>query len=428
MNSYYINFFVSLLSTFGVTYLYYKLTDANKKINLKIIIVFFIGVVFLSIIRFFDITFISVISYFLYFPFLFLLLNYDSFAKYLFYLIIVWIYGVFLDMASMVIALFLQVLFNFNIYSYTSRILLTSLVFILFLVLGNSKKIKSINNNLFKKVQKINYFDFALVSFALFVFFIGLVIFLSLNNLELSVMLMVILVLLSFSFILLIRVRIHLVENDIFLKLLQENNDFYIKIEDENRIFKHNLMAKLLSIKSVSSKKARDLIDDFINSFNQNMDFSIQIKNIPYGFNGIIYEKIYPYIGKLYIKIDNKIDFNIFDRLKPRRYNVFVEKMIVSLDNAIESSLLSNEKLLIINLYSEENNIIMDIKNTFSAMINLDELGNINYSTKNNNSSRRRGLGLFSVMRNNEVSISIKITNNLFITKIIAKQNVDFYE
>ncbi len=413
------------MSTLGVAYLYYKLTDADRKITPKICLLFIVGITLIALVKYYNITFVSAISYFLYFPFLFYAIKYTSFTKFLFYLIIVWIYGVILDMISMLFVLFLQYIFDFNIYSYVSRIILSSIVFIMFIITARSTKFKTIVNNAYKKVQKINYFDFALVSFAIFVFFVGFVIFLSLDNMSLSVLLMAVLFLLGLSFVLLIRVRVHLVENDIFLNLLKENNEFYLKIEDENRIFKHNLTAKLLSVKSVSDKKARKLIDDLIKSYNNNMDFSIQIKDMPYGLNGIIYEKIYPYIGKLHIKIYNKITFDIFKKLKPRRYNVFVEKMIIALDNAIESCMTSVDKVLVINLYFENNEIIMDIKNTFSADLNLEELGNINYSTKSNGNGKRRGLGLFSALRDNEVKLSIKIINNLFVTRIVAKQNMN---
>lgn len=409
------------ISTSGVAYLYYKLSDAKIKNWLLVIIVFALGVLFLSTIKYFDITLISPISYFLYFPFLFYVIKFSSLAKYLFYLVMIWIYGVFLDLISMIIVVFLQYILDFDIYGYTSRLALSGIVFILFIFMARSKIVKNFTYNLYKKVQKINYFDFALISFAIFVLLVGLAIFFNLNNLDMSVLLMILILLIGFSFTLLIRVRINLVENNIFLKLLKENNEFYLKIEDENRIFKHNLMAKLLSVKSVSGDKARKLIDDFLKSFNNNMDFSVHIKDMPYGLNGIIYEKIYPYIGKIHIKIDNKIDFDIFKKLKPRRYNVFVEKMIIALDNAVESCMTTTDKILIINLYFEDNNIIMDIKNTFSADLNVEDLGKINYSTK----GKRHGLGLFSALRDNEVNMSMKIVNSLFITKIVAKQNME---
>ena len=95
--------------------------------------------------------------------------------------------------------------------------------------------------------------------------------------------------------------------------------------------------------------------------------------------------------------------------------------MFIALDNAIQACLKSYSKILILNLYYEDNQIIMDIKNTFEANLNLDDLGTINYSTK----GKRRGLGLFSALRDNEVCLSIKIINDLFVTKVVAKQNLN---
>ena len=38
------------------------------------------------------------------------------------------------------------------------------------------------------------------------------------------------------------------------------------------------------------------LIEDLISQFNKNEKFSENIKVIPYGLNGIIYQKLYPYL------------------------------------------------------------------------------------------------------------------------------------
>lgn len=418
---------VSLISTFGFSYLYYKLTGATKKINLKITFMFVIGVILIALVKYFNVTVISVFSYFLYFPFLFREIKYTLFTRFLFYVIIVWIFGEILDIFSMFIMLIFQSVFDINIYSYTFRIISSFLVFIIFIIVARNVRFRKFVEDAYRKVQKISYFDFAIVVFAIFAFFVGLVIFLNLDNINVSILLMAVLFLLSLSFGLLVGVRVQLIENNIFLKTLKKNNDFYLKIEDENRIFKHNLIAKLLAIKSVSNKRARELIDDYIASFNNNMDFSVHIKEIPYGLNGIIYEKVYRYIGKLDIKIDNKIEFDLFERLKSRRYNVFVEKLIIAIDNAIESSLTSVDKILVINLYSENDNVIVDIKNSFSADLDLDKIGSLNYSTKKDE-KKKRGLGLFSALRNNEVIMQLNIINNLFVIKIIAKQKSDVSE
>ena len=210
-------------------------------------------------------------------------------------------------------------------------------------------------------------------------------------------------------------------EIDEYLKILRENNEFYIRVDDDNRIFKHNLTAKLSSIKSVGNKKTNSLIDDLIFQFNKSIDFSSSIKVIPYGLNGIIYQKLYPYLEDLNVKVNNEINYDILAVLKPRRYNVFVEKMMLALDNAIESCLKSKEKALVINIFDDEVNIYVEVENTFASDIDLDLLGTKSYSTK----GKRRGLGLFSMFRNNEAKVTVKIINNLFVNKITTKKRLN---
>ena len=415
---------VNLISMFGVTYFYCKLCNVKLKISFFVILWTIVGSICLAILQIYNLTILSTLLYFLFYPILFNNFNKTNFDKQVYYTFVVWMCGMLLDCLAMMAVLILNNFIDFNIYSYFSRVVLTLIVFVMILLLSHIKVFTKFVNTLYIKVKKINFFDFTLIAFAIFVLLMSVAIFLTLDNIKMSILLLAILFLLGFSFSLMIGVRINLIENTKFLKLLKANNDFYLKIEDENRIFKHNLMAKMLSIKSVSGKKSRELIDDFLKSFNKNIDFSIHIQDMPYGLNGIIYEKIYPYIGKLHIKIDNKINFDIFTKLKPRRYNVFVEKMIIALDNAIESSVKSSDKLLVINLYSEDNCIVIDIKNTFSNSVNLDELGTINYSTN----GKKRGLGLFSALREKEINMSIKIVNDLFVTKIVAKQNLNVEE
>ena len=77
------------------------------------------------------------------------------------------------------------------------------------------------------------------------------------------------------------------------------------------------------------------------------------------------------------------------------------------------------DRILIINLYEENNYIVIEIKNSLVDSIDVDFLGSINYSTKKRNS----GLGLFSAMRDKEVSMDIKIINDMFVSHLEAKKN-----
>ena len=126
-------------------------------------------------------------------------------------------------------------------------------------------------------------------------------------------------------------------------------------------------------------------------------------------------------MNEISIHIVNEIDYDIFEVLKPLRYNVLIEKLSIILDNAIESTLKSHEKIISITIYEEDNNIVILVKNTFDDLIDLDGIGLKNYSTK----GKRRGLGLFSALRNNEAILTINVINDFFVSKIVAQKNKD---
>lgn len=411
----------SFAALFGFVVLYAKLTSAKDFLDFKFILLFFLGILFLSIIYYFDIVYLGLISYFLVCPLVYFKINYTSFKKFIFYTLIIWIYGMILDLVAMAIASIVLYFYDFNSHWYIIECLMSVIITSLLIILGNNKKLVCFTSNLYDKLIKVKFFEISLILFSIFIFSIGIPIFLNLHHLNISVLLIIIIFQLIILFAIVIKIRINILENEIFLKTLKENNDFYIKMEDENRIFRHNLNAKLLSIRSVSNIKSKALLEELLKENNKNKNFVNIVDVIPYGLNGIIYEKIYPYLNLLDIKIDNQIDYDIFAVLTSRRYNVLVEKIVIALDNAIEACGKSDEKALIIQLYNEDKNVVVEIKNTFSGEINFEDLGNIGYSTK----GKKRGLGLFSSIRNNEASLSIKIINNLFIAKISAKKKID---
>ena len=416
---------ISFFSTFSLAYLYYKLTDAESKINLKIFFVYLLGAIAVILIKIYDIKFLNYVFFFIYFPVFFYMLNHIPLKKLFFYVLVVWTCGLAIDILTILLTSFVLYLSNlsFNIYINNSEYIsmfLTACVTIFLLLISQKMILNSFINKLYSKISKIKYLDFLLIIFALFIFLVGLTMFINIKSLSINLLLSVVMILMVITFALLVRYRIVIDENTKYLKTLKENNEFYIKMDDENRTFKHNLIAKLLSIKSVANEKTMVLIEDLIVQFNKSVDFSNSIKIIPYGLNGIIYQKLYPNLKKLNIKINNEINYDIFEVLKPRRYNVLVEKLVVTLDNAIESSLKSKGKSIVINIYDKNGLICIEIKNTFSNDINMDLLGSVNYSTK----GKKRGLGLFSILRDNEASVSVKIVNNIFISKITTKKRL----
>ena len=71
MMEFLLHFCMSFISACGVTYLFCKLADVKIKLNFKIIFVFLTGMIFLSFLKYFELSNISVASYFTFFPILF---------------------------------------------------------------------------------------------------------------------------------------------------------------------------------------------------------------------------------------------------------------------------------------------------------------------------------------------------------------------
>lgn len=421
MNDFVIWLIISFFSTFSFAFLFYKLTGVKRKIDLKLFLVYLFGVVTVVVIKFNDILLLNYIFFFIYFPVLFYIIKPMPIKKILFYALTVWFYGMAVDI---LLILFLSLIFYFlNINFYNNpelgSILSTFILSLTLVCLSNKKILFNKINYICDKIISFEHYDMVFFTFAIFILAMAVTMLVNIANLDVNVLLLVDILLMVMTFIIIFKYRIMSAENAKYLKTLKENNEFYIKMDDENRVFKHNLIAKLLSIKSVSNKKAMALIEDLILQFNKSIDFSNSIKIIPYGLNGIIYQKLYPYLKDLNIKVNSEINYDIFDVLNPRRYNVLVEKLIVSLDNAIESSLNSEDKSVVINITDSSDEINIEIKNTFSNNINMDMLGNKSYSTK----GKKRGLGLFSIFRNNEATVSVKIINNIFRSKITAKKH-----
>lgn len=407
-----------LMSTFGYTYLFYKINNINKMSKASFVL-FLIGVFGMTLLKYNNIKYYTLLIYFAFYPILFYSISHFSIKKIVVNTIVIGLLGISFDLLSMLFVSFITFVCKIDLNKYYNvlSIVMSVLVVCAFVLLGKWKKTRNILGKFINYFSDFEYFDYALIIFCISISILAICIFTNLKRVEFDFLIFVIIFLSIIVFLILIKFKINDIENKKYLETLKENNDFYIKIEDENRIFKHNLMAKLSSIKSVSNKKAISLIDDLVIKNHKSMSYSKKIKNIPYGLNGIIYQKTYPYLDDINFKITNKIDFDIFKVLKPRRYNVLVEKLVVSLDNAIESSLNSKSKVVVINLYNDKDNIYLEIKNSFAHNIDVDNLGTLNYSTK----GKQRGLGLFSILRNNEATLNFKVINNYFISQISAK-------
>ncbi len=199
-------------------------------------------------------------------------------------------------------------------------------------------------------------------------------------------------------------------------KNLIDYNDNYGKFLDDYKIYKHNINHKLSAMKSYGNKKINALIDDLL---QEETNFSIknnELYNIPNGIKGIVARKLY---NKDYnILINNKIKKDPFSKLEARSFNSISECIGIALDNAIEASQETEDPIIIMDLFEDNNNLYLKIGNNYCNSIDLDNIGNKYYSTKN----RGSGLGLFSIKQNKLVKEKIEIINDFYYIELQIKK------
>ena len=201
-------------------------------------------------------------------------------------------------------------------------------------------------------------------------------------------------------------------------KILEENNLTNKKVITEYSILKHNFESKLLGIRDIANKEAKALIDDLLEDTNSSVYIKNDINAMPLGINGLVMGKLAKHEkSNINISITNDIKSNILEVVSPRSYNLFCEALGVSLDNALESAKNTKEKIVYLEFKETSTEIKLIVINTFSGGVDLDCLGEVNYTSK----KKGHGLGLYSLFRKN-LNIKTTIKNNLFINDISIKK------
>lgn len=343
-----------------------------------------------------------------------------KFKDTVFYMAVVWLIGMLLDILLMLIVnLILSKLSFIKVNIDIARLICTPILIILLVLIARLKITKKIVDKAYTYFYKFNYiYIYWAVILTLF-FILECITFINIRNkvvVELILFSTVLTCLIAIKFISYQYDLITLKETN---NLLIKNNEFYIKIIDDYRVLKHNLTSQLLGIKSVSNKKAKILIDDLIKDYNANFRSTHYIKNTPKGLNGIIYEKFYNFNNDdLKLLINNKIINNILDVITPRSYNLLCEALGVLLDNAMEAAIKSKDKVIFLDFKENEDIIEIAIVNTFLGDIDLEKLGTVNYTSK----SDHWGIGLYSLLSKKNIQIKTSIRNNIFESKIIVKK------
>jgi len=199
---------------------------------------------------------------------------------------------------------------------------------------------------------------------------------------------------------------------------LKQNLELYTKVAGEYKELKHNLMNDLLSIKTKLAKKEQPFINEVIQKYKSNYEWVNAITEIPEGLQGLVFlKKHQAELKKITFNFETNINKSININNNFRLY----EALGIIFDNAIEGASESKEKIINIIFSEEKNKITIKVMNTFNNSIDLDKIGEKDYSTKN----RGSGIGLnYLKKQKNKFKIKQSIRGNIFITEIIISSTV----
>lgn len=210
-------------------------------------------------------------------------------------------------------------------------------------------------------------------------------------------------------------------------KQLLELMEEYENLLETGRENRHEMLNNLIVLKTEKNKaseKYEELLDDIIRQYQSKKSTNYSsLYKLPSGIKGIVYYKM------ANIK-DNEINFisviseemyKLFDEMDTKLYYKVCKITGILIDNAIEASTVSDDKLLLIDIYKEDNLVNIYIENTFEGTVDIDSINKKGFSTKGKN----RGLGLHIVStilkENDNLSLEQRVVNNKFVSILKIK-------
>lgn len=212
--------------------------------------------------------------------------------------------------------------------------------------------------------------------------------------------------------------------------LIEFMNSYEEKI-DELRIQSHENKNQLLNIKSkiIDKDKNKNIIEYIDSILNEKVQLDkgkySKLKYLPSnGFKGMFYYKISKAeeLGiKISINISAGIKKSVLHNMNAEDYKQLCRIIGFYLDNAIEASAISNEKLLGIEIYLNNNDVEIIISNSYLGEVDIKNVNEKGYSTKGK--SHGYGLPLVkNILENSDIFSSETTTcNGIYTQKLNIK-------
>lgn len=215
-------------------------------------------------------------------------------------------------------------------------------------------------------------------------------------------------------------------EYDLLFNYVQQFEDSIDSMDLTNHEYKNQLAVLKGYIEENEKNKALSIINDMTNEmYKQDGKIISELKNIPKGgIKGLLYYKVM--VSKKYnlnICIDvSKTVTNKIKKLKIDEIKIISRLIGIYLDNAIEAASTSRKKMVVIEVYSLNDEIQFVFSNTYKdANLNVDQFEKRGYTTKGKGHGKGLYLAKKMISRNNWLSAETKIVNKLYTQKLIIK-------
>lgn len=210
-------------------------------------------------------------------------------------------------------------------------------------------------------------------------------------------------------------------------KQLLELMEEYENLLETGRENRHEMLNNLIVLKTEKNKaseKYEELLDDIIRQYQSKKSTNYSsLYKLPSGIKGIVYYKM-ANIKENEITFTSVISeemYKLFDEMDTKLYYKVCKITGILIDNAIEASTMSDDKLLLVDIYKEKGLINIYIENTFEGTVDINLINKKGFSTKGKN----RGLGLHivsTILRENDnLSLEQRVVNNKFVSILKIK-------
>lgn len=305
--------------------------------------------------------------------------------------IIVYVIMIFADIVSSIVLIVFVKSVNIetvNLFKALGSFLNSTCMFLMF----SFKPFVKLINSFFSKILKKSYLPVICVSFfLLFVFWLieyyHKVIFSS-DTIIISIIVMLFLM---FLFVMLALQYLKNKNNEIQkqqLLVLMHEYENVLNQTSENR---HEMLNDLLILRSIADKNSSEFtrtLDGIIRQYDtKKFKKYTSLAKLPTGVKGMIYYKI-AFINENEINFDtvvNGVDYAKFEAMDKDLYYKVCKILGILMDNAIDACVDSDKKKLVVSVYTENEDLCVEIDNSYSGIVDKDGIKKKGYTTKGKN-------------------------------------------